>query len=103
MGPHCLVDEIGDWVRRGPATFQLMLQVPDQGDQIDHPSIAWPETRKNAELETIAITKATTESHPTDKQLLPGAVVRGIEARDPMIAIRTAAYPISFERRFKPQ
>jgi catalase len=46
-----------------------MLQVPDQGDQIDDPSITWPETRKNAELGTIAITNATTESHATDKQI----------------------------------
>ncbi len=52
----------------------------------------------------IAITKATTESHTTDKLLfLPGAVVSGIEAADPMIAVRSAAYPISFFRRLKPQ
>jgi len=55
-------------------------------------------------LGTIAITKATTESHTADKLLfLPGAVVPGIEAADPMIAVRSAAYPISFARRFKPQ
>ena len=74
------------------------------GDKIDDPSIAWPASRKTVELGTIAITKATTESHTADKLLfLPGAVVSGIEAADPMIAMRSAAYPISFIRRLKPQ
>ena len=104
MGPDYLVDEIGDRVRRGPAKFKLMLQVAEQGDKTEDPSIAWPDTRKKVELGTIAITKTTTESHTADKQLfLPGALVPGIEAADPMIAIRTASYPISFGRRFKPQ
>ncbi len=102
MGPDYLVDEIGERVRRGPAKLMLVLQVAEPGDKIDDPSIAWPSTRKTAELGTIAITKAATESHTADKQLfLPGAVVPGIEAADPMIAVRSAAYPISFGRRFK--
>ena len=104
MGPDYLVNEIGERVRGGPAKFKLILQVAEPGDKIDDPSIAWPETRKKVELGTIAISKATTESHTADKLLfLPGSVVPGIEAADPMIAIRSAAYPISFVRRFKPQ
>src|SRR2546428_1034304 len=104
MGPDYLSDEIGDRVRRGPVKFKFMLQVAEKGDKIDDPSIAWPDSRKTVELGTIAITKATTESHTADKLLfLPGAVVSGIEAADPMIAMRSAAYPISFIRRLKPQ
>ena len=104
MGPDYLSDEIGDRVRRGPVKFKFMLQVAERGDKIDDPSIAWPASRKTVELGTIAITKATTESHTADKLLfLPGAVVSGIEAADPMIAMRSAAYPISFIRRLKPQ
>ena len=104
MGPDYLLDEIGDRVRRGPVKFKLMLQVAEQGDKIDDPSIAWPDIRKNVVLGTIMITKATKESHTADKLLfLPGAVLPGIEAADPMIAARSAAYPISFVRRLKPQ
>jgi len=104
MGPDYLLDEIGDRVRRGPIKFKLMLQVAEQGDKIDDPSIAWPDTRKKVELGTIMITTATKESHTADKLLfLPGAVLPGIEAADPMIAARSAAYPISFVRRLKPQ
>jgi catalase len=104
LGPDYLVDEIGERVRRGPATFKLLLQVAEKGDKIDDPSVTWPDTRKKVELGTIAITKATTESHTADKLMfLPGAVLPGIEPADPMIAMRTAAYPISFARRFKPK
>jgi catalase len=104
MGPDYLIDEIGERVRRGPVKFKLLLQVAEPSDKIDDPSIAWPDTRKKVELGTIAITNTTTESHTADKLLfLPGAVVPGIEAADPMIGMRSAAYPISFARRFKPQ
>jgi catalase len=104
MGPDYLVDEIGERVRRGPVKFKLLLQVAEAADKIDDPSIAWPDSRKKVELGTIAITKTTTESHTGDKFLfLPGTVVPGIEAADPMIGVRTAAYPIAFARRFKTQ
>jgi catalase len=103
-GPDYLVDEIGERVRRGPVKFKMVLQVAEPSDKIDDPSIAWPDSRKKVELGTIAITKTTTQSHTADTLLfLPGAVVPGIEAADPMIAMRSAAYPISFARRFKPQ
>jgi catalase len=102
MGPDYLVDEIGKRVHRGPVKFKLVLQVAESGDKIDDPSTAWPDTRKKIELGTIVITKATTESHTADKWLfLPGNVTAGIEPADPMIGIRSAAYPISFARRFK--
>jgi catalase len=104
MGPDYLADEIGERVRRGPATFKLFLQVAEPGDKLDDPSVAWPDTRKTVELGTLAITKATAESHTADKWLfLPGAVTAGIEPADPMIAVRSGAYPISFARRFKSQ
>jgi catalase len=103
-GPDYLVDEIGERVRRGPVKFKMVLQVAEPSDKIEDPSIAWPATRKKVELGTIAITKTATQSHTADTLLfLPGAVVPGIEAADPMIAVRSAAYPISFARRFKPQ
>jgi catalase len=104
LGHDYLVDEIDKRVRRAAVKFKLVLQVAEQGDKIDDPSVAWPDSRKKVELGTIAINKTTKESHTADKLLfLPGAVVPGIEAADPMIAIRSAAYPISFARRLKGQ
>ena len=101
-GPDYLVDEINERVAHGPAKFKLFVQIAEPSDKVDDPSIAWPDSRKLVELGTIAITKSTTESHTADKQLfLPGAVLPGIEPADPMIGVRSLAYPISFVRRLK--
>jgi catalase len=85
--------------------FKLLLQVAGQGDKIDDPSIAWPDTRKKVVLGTLAITKAVADSQTAEKRLLfmPGTLVSGIETADPMIAVRSAAYTISASRRAKAQ
>ena len=101
MGPDYLTDEIHEQVRRGPTRFKLVVQLAQQGDKIDDPSIAWPDTRKTVVLGTITITNAVAASQAGEKKLLfvPGAVVPGIEAADPMIAARSAAYIVSLSRR----
>ncbi len=105
MGPDYLTNEIRDRIRRGPIKFKLLLQVAEQGDKIDDPSVAWPDTRKKVELGTITITKAVADSQTAEKKLLfmPGALVPGIEAADPMIAARSAAYIVSLSRRAQTQ
>jgi len=103
-GPDYLINEIGPRLRKGPVKFVLFLQVAEPGDKIDDPSVAWPESRKRITLGTITITTPTKDSHTADTLLfLPGAVTAGIEPADPMIAVRSAAYPISFARRMTPQ
>jgi len=102
-GPNYLVDELGPQLRKGPVKFTLRLQVAEAGDKIDDPSVTWPASRKTVTLGTITITRPTMDSHTEDKWLfLPGAVTDGIEPADPMIAVRSAAYPISFARRLTP-
>ena len=105
MGPDYLNTEIRERVRRGPAKFKLLLQVAEKGDKIDDPSIAWPDSRKRIELGTISITKAVADSQAVEKKLLfmPGALVPGIEAADPMIAARSASYIVSLSRRSQAQ
>ena len=105
MGPDYLTTEIRERVRRGPAKFTLLLQVAEQEDKLDDPSIAWPDSRKQIELGTITITKAVTDSPAAEKKLLfmPGALVPGIEAADPMIAARSASYVVSLSRRAQAQ
>ena len=73
----------------------------EKGGKIDDPSIAWPGSRKQIELGTITISKAVADSQTAEKKLLfmPGALVPGIEAADPMIAARSASYIVSLSRR----
>lgn len=105
MGPDYLSSEIRERVRRGPTQFKLLLQVAEKADKIDDPSIAWPDSRKQIELGTITITKAVADSQAAEKNLLfmPGALVPGIEAADPMIAARSASYIVSLSRRAQAQ
>jgi catalase len=105
MGPDYLSEEIRERVKRGPVKFTLLAQVAEPGDAIDNPTIVWPNTRKKVELGTISITKAVADSQAAEKKLLfvPGALVPGIEAADPMIAARSAAYIVSLSRRAQNQ
>ena len=105
MGPDYLSSEIRARVRRSPAKFTLFLQVAEKHDKIDDPSVAWPDNRKQIELGTITITKAVADSQAAEKKLLfmPGALVPGIEAADPMIAARSASYIVSLSRRAQAQ
>ena len=105
MGPDYLTDEIHERVRRGPVKFTLLAQVAEQGDTIDNPTIVWPDTRKKVKLGTITITKTVADSQAAEKKLLfvPGALVPGIEAADPMIGARSAAYIVSLSRRAQAQ
>jgi catalase len=104
-GPNYLTDEIRQRVRSGPIKFTLLVQVAEKDDKTDDPSIVWPDTRKKVELGTITITKAVADSQTAEKKLLfvPGALVPGIEAADPMIAARSAAYIVSLSRRAQSQ
>jgi len=93
--------EIKERVDRGPVRFKLFLQIAEPGDNLDNPSIAWPDKRKQVELGTIEITKAVADNAAAERQLLflPAALPAGIEAQDPMIIARSAAYAVSYGRR----
>jgi catalase len=69
--------------------------------QGDDPSIAWPETRPTIEVGVIEINSVAADSNAEQRALmfLPTALPAGIEAADPMIAARSAAYPVSYGRR----
>jgi catalase len=105
MGPDYLTEEIGARTRRAPVKFKLLAQVAERDDKVDDPTIVWPASRKTVELGTITITKAVVDSRAAEQKLLfvPGALVPGIEAADPMIAARSAAYIVSLSRRANAQ
>ena len=99
--PDYLSTEIRKRVASGPIRFTMSLQLAEQGDRIDDPSIAWPESRRKVPLGTLEIERAVAESATAEKALMfiPSALPAGIEPADPMIDARSAAYPVSFSRR----
>ena len=100
-GADYLQPEIKLRVSRGPVAFDWYAQIAEAGDIIDNPSIAWPESRKLLKLGTITITSLPDDEGAADKETVfePGNIPTGIAIADPMLAMRHAAYPISFKAR----
>jgi len=96
-----LSDEIAARVGAGPVVFTWYAQVAEPGDAIEDPSVAWPEARRLIALGVITIDRAGPNTPEADKALafLPGTLLPGIEAADPMLTVRNAAYPTSFHER----
>jgi catalase len=101
--PNYLSQEIRERVARAPVWFRLFLEIAEEGDDLDNPSIAWPQTRTKFELGSIEVTNAVADNVSAERRLFfqPGALTSGIEAQDPMIQARMDSYPVSYERRTK--
>ncbi len=101
QGPNYLQEEIQKRVDTTPVEFDWFVQIAEESDKIEDPSIAWPETRKLIKLGTITLTRqpADPEKEQRGLLLLPGEVHVGVEPADPMLLVRNKAYPISFRQR----
>jgi catalase len=78
-----------------------MAQIAQPSDKVDDPSIPWPEGRQLVKLGTLTITGVAADQAGLSRSLvfLPNNVPAGVEPVDPMIDVRSAAYPISFGER----
>ena len=99
--PNYLQEEIVQPVAKQPIVFDWYAQIAEQGDKIEDPSIAWPESRKLIKLGTFTITKPPDDPVTADMQtlFLVGQPHPGIEPADPMLILRKTAYPISLGQR----
>jgi catalase len=96
-----LADEIRQRVARATVGFRMLVQLAADEDKLEDPSIAWPENRATIDVGAIEISSVAADSDGEQRALmfLPTALPSGIEAADPMIADRSAAYPVSYARR----
>jgi catalase len=98
LGKDGLVDEIRTRVGATPVSFTLQAQLADPSDPIDDATKPFPADRKVVELGKIILSKAGPD--PKDLGYLPTNLTDGIEpSDDPLIAVRTNSYAISFSRR----
>ena len=81
--------------------FDWYAQVAESVDNIEDPSVAWPESRRLVKLGTITVAAVIKEASMADQKTLylPGQPHAGIEAADPMLTLRNRAYPLSFKER----
>ncbi len=100
-GPNYLSEEVVIRLSKGPIVYDWYAQIAASGDAIADPSVAWPESRRLVKLGTIAISRLVPDQPAADRvtMFIPSNVPAGIEPADPMLTIRSAAYPISFAGR----
>jgi catalase len=99
--PNYLQEELPQRLANGPAVFDWYAQVAEAGDAIGDPSVAWPESRRLVKLGTVRIDRLAPDPAATDKATMfrPLNVPAGIAPADPMLGVRQAAYPLSFQHR----
>lgn len=95
-----LSDEIKARVKTAPVTFDLVAQIGQNGDKIEDPSVAWPDSRKTVKLGTISLSASNGDDAANPSLVfMPNALPAGIEPADPMIDIRSSTYAVSLSRR----
>lgn len=101
-GRDYLREELAERFRGGPAGFELLLQIPAEGDPIDDPTAIWPDDRElvlAGRLEVTAIVDDP-ESGGRIDVFDPIRIVDGIElSDDPILHARPRAYSVSAYRR----
>jgi catalase len=96
-----LSEELAARVAAGPVRFTWYAQIAGDSDVIDDPAVPWPDDRPRLPLGDIVIDRIGPNSPEADWSLafMPGTLPPGIEIADPMLTIRNASYPHSFQER----
>lgn len=96
-----LSEELAARVAAGPVRFTWYAQIAGDSDVIDDPALPWPDDRQRVPLGDIVIDQIGPNSPAADRSLafMPGTLPPGIEIADPMLTIRNASYPHSFQER----
>jgi catalase len=100
--PDYLRAELTERLERGPACFDLELELAEADDPVDDPTAVWPEGRRRVAVARIDIT-ALAFDRERDGDILvfdPTRVTAGIETTaDPILHARPGAYRVSVARR----
>src|SRR5205823_3897642 len=101
-GPDYLQHDLATRLADAPAAFALSVQIAEDGDAVDDPSIPWPEERERVTIGRLEITGLAHDREQGDDVLVfdPTRVTDGIElSDDPILRFRTHAYAESVLRR----
>ena len=97
-----LAAELSERLAKGPATFRVLVQLAEAGDDVTDSTKLWPESRQEAKFGALAITERVDELAPERRKIIfdPVPRVDGIEsAGDPLSEVRAELYLVSGRRR----
>jgi catalase len=97
-----LFDELSQRIAAGPISFQIRVQMANDGDIVDDATVHWPEDRPLIRLGRIVLIALLPDNLREQKKIIfdPIPRVDGIEtSADPLFELRAAVYLISGRRR----
>jgi catalase len=100
--PDYLSDELSSRLGQGPLRWHLILTVAQAGDVTDDATRAWPADRQQIDAGTLTIEQDSAQSGGAcrdvnyDPTILPDGLA---PSSDPLLAARSAAYAVSYNRR----
>lgn len=102
-GSDFYTDELKERLGKGPVVFDLTAIMGKTGDQTSDPTMRWDDEdqRPTTPLGKISITTIAPQETCDAGVFLPGNVTDGIAgpSDDPIFAVRSPAYIVSFTRR----
>jgi catalase len=104
--PDYLREELTERLANEPVAFELALRLAAEGDDVNNPTVPWPEgEREEVRAGRLEIT-ALDHTRERDGDVLvfdPSRVTDGIElSEDPILLARSSAYSVSVGRRTAP-
>jgi catalase len=91
-----------DVLARGEIAFRLVVVIAEDSDEVDDPTVAWPEERESVDVGRLVLDGPDTERERDGDILVfdPTRVIDGIElSDDPVLRFRPRAYSVSVARR----
>lgn len=102
QAPNYLMEELPVRLSKGEVKYRIIAQLAQKGDEVNDPTVVWPEDRPQVELGTLTLKSVLQDSATVEKTVMfnPLILPDGIEAsQDPILLARLQAYAISFGRR----
>jgi catalase len=100
--PHFLADDLDARLAAGPLRWHLVLTVAAPGDPTNDATQQWPASRQQIDAGTLVLKRSQPQSDGMcrDVNYDPTIVPEGLApSDDPLLAARSAAYSVSFNRR----
>jgi catalase len=101
-GANYLQEELQQRLAAGPIRFDVIVQLPKEGDAVHDVTVQWPEDRPTVNIGKLVFDAVVPDNAHEQKMVIfdPVPRVDGIEpSDDPLIEVRAAAYLISGRRR----
>ncbi|KPH97462.1 Catalase [Actinobacteria bacterium OK074] len=99
--PEYLAEELVRRLDDGPVGFTLRVQLGQDGDPTDDPTVPWPADRPEIVAGQLRVKSPVADQEYWAGQVFdPTRVTTGIDlSDDPVLAFRSQAYGVSYERR----